>query len=241
MPENLAAKTVTVIGATQGTGYEAVRILLAEGANVKIFARDPEKARERLGGSVEVVSGDLRDPAGMPEALAGADHLIFTAGVTKRPCKEELIVSTEFEGMKKTLSAAKETGFGGRIVFLSSMGVTHSNWASRLLNKVKGNALVWRKAIEDLIRDSGFDYTIVRAGYLMNSSSENDIELSQKEHPLEFRYRIGRKETARVMVESLRQQAASKKTFDAFRSRTNSGSDWLQKFERLSADLQIDL
>lgn len=233
----LAENTVLIIGATQGTGLEAARILQKEGAGLRIFARNILKAREIFDDSVTMIAGDLRDPVKMPEAFEGADHLIFTAGVTKRPCSEELIVETEYEGMKKTLASAREAGFKGRIAFLSSIGVTNPNWASRLLNKVKGNALKWRLAMEDLIRESGFDYTIVRAGYLMNSVSRRPLELSQTELALELRYRIGRKEAAEVLVESLRHSEASRKTFDAVRGRHSNGAerDWTAKFAVLEA------
>jgi uncharacterized protein YbjT (DUF2867 family) len=221
-----------------GTGYEAAKLLVAERSRVKVFARNVPKAKERLGEDVEVVAGDLRDPKRMPEAVKGAEHIIFTAGVTKRPCKEDLIVATEFEAMKKTIDAAKEVDFRGRFLFLSSIGVTNQNWASRLLNKVKGNALFWRKEMEDLIRGSGFDYTIVRAGYLMNSVSTKEVELSQTEYPLELRYRIGRKEAARVFVEAIKHEAAGRKTFDAVRGPEPGANDWHGKFAALEDDRQ---
>lgn len=238
----LSEKTVLIIGATQGTGLEAARILQKEGAEIRVFARNIPKAREVLDDTVTMIGGDLRDPKRLPEAFEGADHLIFTAGVTKRPCSEELIVSTEYEGMKKTLNAAREAGFDGRIVFLSSIGVSNPNWASRLLNKVKGNALEWRLAMEDLIRESGFDYTIVRAGYLMNSVSRKPISLSQTELALELRYRIGRKEAAEVLVESIRHPEAGRKTFDAVRRRQSDGAKngWRTKFAGLEEDKEGD-
>jgi len=232
----LTDKNVLLIGGTQGTGLETARILEAQGASLRVFARNPAKARELFDESVTLIVGDLRSPERMPEAVDGVDIIIFTAGVTKRPSSEELIVSTEFEGMKSTLAAAAGTGFRGRFLFLSSIGVTRQNWASRLLNNVKGKALKWRKAMEDEIRKSDFDYTIVRAGYLMNSDSTKKIVLDQPDYPLELRYRIGRKETARVFVEAMKSQAASKKTFAAFRSRESGENEWEADFESLGTD-----
>ena len=90
--------------------------------------------------------------------------------------------------------------------------------------------------MEDEIRKSDFDYTIVRAGYLMNSDSTKKIVLDQPDYPLELRYRIGRKETARVFVEAMKSQAASKKTFAAFRSRESGENEWEADFESLGTD-----
>lgn len=227
---------ILIIGATQGTGLEAAKILISDGADVRIFARNVPKARELFGDRVEIVGGDLRKPERMPEAVDSVDAILFTAGVTKRPCAEELIISTEFEGMKKTLRAAGEGRFKGRFLFLSSIGVTKANWASKLLNKVKGNALKWRRAMEDEIRGSGFEYTIVRAGYLMNSVSSRRIFLGQSEFPLELRYRIGRKEAARLFVEALKSGEAAGKTFDAVRARERGANDWPSDFAGLEAD-----
>lgn len=229
---------VLIIGATQGTGFEAARMLIGEGADVRIFARNLPKARELFGDSVEIVGGDLRNPERMPEAADSVDAILFTAGVTKRPCAEDLIISTEYEGMRKTLGAAKASGFKGRFLFLSSIGVTRANWASRLLNKVKGNALKWRRSMEDEIRGSGFDYTIIRAGYLMNSVSARKIFLGQSEFPLELRYRIGRKEAAKLFLEALRSEEAAGKTFDAVRSKERGENDWPSDFAGLEPDTQ---
>ncbi len=207
---------ILVVGATQGTGFEIVQELLRENREVRVFARNEGKAREKFGEKVEIVIGDLQNPDKMPEAVKDIDHIIFTAGVTKRPCGEDLIVQTEFDGLKKTLEAAKNAGFAGKFLFLSSIGVTKENWASRLLNKIKGNALKWRKAMEDEIRKSGFDYTIVRAGFLMNGAGgKKPLELSQNEYPLYLCYRISRADVAKIFVEALKDDNTNRTTFDA--------------------------
>lgn len=235
-PNMLNESKILVIGATSGTGLETARLLLEEGAALNVFVRNLAKARHLFDESVRIFGGDLMDPERLPEAFEGVDQLVFTAGVTKRPCPEQLIIETEYEGMKRTLEAAERSGFGGRIAFLSSIGVTNPNWASRLLNKVKGNALKWRLAMEDLIRGSGFDYSIVRAGYLMNSVSRKRIAFTQANYALEMRHRIGRKEAAHVIVEALRTNAASRKTFGAVRDASRAEQDWESDFARLKTD-----
>src|SRR5687768_6406124 len=97
---------VLVIGATQGTGFEVAQQLLRENYEVRIFARNEQKAREKFDEKVEITIGDLQKPTTMSEAVKDIDHIIFTAGVTKRPCGEDLIIQTEFEGIKKTIEAA---------------------------------------------------------------------------------------------------------------------------------------
>jgi uncharacterized protein YbjT (DUF2867 family) len=228
---------VLVVGATQGTGFELVRMLLDNNYNVRIFARNEEKARKKFNDRVEIIVGDLQNGENLPVAVKGIDHIIFTAGVTKRPCGEKLIIETEFEGMKKTLRAAKEADFKGRFLFLSSIGVKTSNWASHLLNFIKGNALKWRLAMEDEIRQSGFDYVILRAGYLMNSEGgKKRIELSQNEYPLYLKYRIARKDVARIFVEALKTDEANNKTFDAVWAKDAGDLSLAEKFASLEKD-----
>jgi len=228
---------ILIIGGTQGTGYEAAKLLLNEGSRVRLFARNSEKARDLFGESVEIVVGDLRKAGSMREAVLGVEGIIFTAGVTKRPCGEDLIIQTEFEGLRKTIASAKESGFEGKILFLSSIGVTEENWASRLLNAIKGNALKWRRAMEDEIRQSGFKYVIVRAGFLVNGANpDGNVELSQYEYPLQLKYRIGRKEVAEIFLEALKIDAADGKTFDAVRSCTATDGTLPEQIERLRVD-----
>lgn len=228
---------ILVLGATQGTGFEVVNLLLQGDFIVRIFARNKEKAKAKFNDSVEIIVGDLQNGENLPESTKDVDHIIFTAGVTKRPCKEELIVETEFEGMKKTLKSAKENGFKGKFLFISSIGVINANWASKLLNFIKGNALKWRFAMEEEIRKSGFTYTIVRAGYLMNSKrGKKPIELSQNEYPLYLKYRIARKDVAKIFFEALKSDEANNKTFDAVWAKEDDNLSLKEKFAQLKKD-----
>ena len=231
-------KTILVVGATQGTGLETVKLLLHKDFKVRAFVRNEEKLRANFTTTdVESVKGDLRSAEGMEKAVDGTDSILFTAGVTKRPCPEELIVSTEYEGMKRLIRSAKEMKFSGRILFMSSIGVTKSSWASKLLDKVKGRALYWRRRTEEEIRGSGFEYTIVRAGFLMNSNrGSKKVELSQKELPLWLRYRIGRKDTAELLVEAESAESASNKTFDAVWAKSDQ-KPFDEQFELLKRDV----
>ncbi|ACQ81893.1 NmrA family protein [Beutenbergia cavernae DSM 12333] len=72
--------TVLVTGATGTVGREVVRALLERGAAVRALSREPATAG--LDRSVEVVRGDLTDPASVDRALAGVDavHLITFDG-----------------------------------------------------------------------------------------------------------------------------------------------------------------
>lgn len=74
-----AAVTVLVTGATGLVGRSLVGQLLAAGATVRALSRRPETAD--LPDGVEVVGGDVCEPASLVPALAGVDRVyLFTGG-----------------------------------------------------------------------------------------------------------------------------------------------------------------
>src|SRR6266849_6223807 len=175
---------VLVIGATQGTGYQIATRLLQEGYRVRALARNQAKAKRTLSSLVDVVAGDITKAGTLPDAIKGVDYVIFTAGVTQRPTGERLIIATEYDGVRNTITAARNTGFSGRFLYMTSIGGMKSSLAAILLNLIQRNTLKWRRYAEDEIRRSGLDYTIVRAGFLTNSpGARRAIEVSQRRYP----------------------------------------------------------
>ena len=228
---------VLVIGATQGTGYLIVNLLLRDGYRVRALARNEAKAKEKLSSPVEVVVGDITKLNTLPTAMKDVDHIMFTAGVTQRPASERLIIATEYEGVKNTLAAAKDVGFNGRFLYMTSIGVTKSSLAATLLNLVKGNTLKWRKLAEDAIRKSGLEYTIIRAGFLMNSpGGRRAIEVSQREYPLGFKYRISRADVAETFVQALKHPGTRRTTFDVVWAKGGHRQEWDVLFGQLTPD-----
>jgi uncharacterized protein YbjT (DUF2867 family) len=234
MDEN---QRVLVIGATQGTGYLIVNLLLRDGYRVRALARNEAKAKEKLSSAEEIVVGDITKLNTLASAMKDVDHIIFTAGVTQRPASERQIIATEYEGVKNTLAAARDAGFSGRFLYMTSVGVTKSSLGAMLLNLVKGNTLKWRKLAEDEIRRSGFDYTIIRAGFLTDSpGGRRAIEVSQNEYPLAFKYRISRADVAEVFVQALRQASTHRTTFGVVGVKGGHRQGWDVLFGQLTPD-----
>ena len=228
---------VLVIGATEGTGNYITNLLLRDGYRVRALARNEAKAKGKLSSAVEIVPGDVTKLNTLPSAMKDVDHIIFTAGVTQRPASERLIMATEYQGVKNTLAAAKDAGFNGRFLYMTSMGVTKSSLAASLLNLVNRNTLKWRKLAEDEIRRSGLGYTIIRAGFLMNSlGGRRAIEVSQSEYPLAFRYRISRADVAEVFVQALKHPSTRRTTFEVVWAKGGHRQGWDVLFGQLTPD-----
>jgi uncharacterized protein YbjT (DUF2867 family) len=228
---------VLVVGATRGTGGEIVKRLLRDGFRVRALARDEHKARSTLGDDVEVIHGDVTRRGTLAPAMREVQHVIFTAGVTKRPASQRSIIAVEFDGVKNTLAAAREAGVSGRVLYMTAIGVTRHSIASIGLNLIKGRTLVWRRRAEDEIRRSSSDYTIIRCGVLRNEpAGRHAIKISQRDSPMAFWRRIGRADAAEVFVQALQHPSTSRTVFDATWSRREGPSDWEDLFSRLRPD-----
>jgi dihydroflavonol-4-reductase len=110
-----------VTGATGFVGSAVARRLLAEGIAVRTLARRRSDRRNLAGLDLEIVEGDLTDPASLARACAGCDALFHVAADyrTWAPHPEELY-RTNVEGTRALLRAAQEAGIA-RVVYTSSV------------------------------------------------------------------------------------------------------------------------
>jgi NAD(P)-dependent dehydrogenase (short-subunit alcohol dehydrogenase family) len=80
---SLQNQTVFIVGGTSGIGLAAAQLALAEGAQVTVASRSPEKARAALGEQVETVTLDMSQEAQVKTfftTYAGFfDHLVVSS------------------------------------------------------------------------------------------------------------------------------------------------------------------
>ena len=228
---------VLVVGGTRGTGLLIANLLFQEGCVVRVLAREPGRVAARLHSAVEVVPGDITKPETLPSAVSDITHVIFTAGVATGPARESLIIATEYQDALNTLHAARNVEFSGRFLYMTSIGVTRSSLSATALNLVKGNTLRWRRRVEQDVRASGVDYTIIRAGFLLNSrGGRRAIEVSQEALPLAPRYRIARADVAETFAAVLKHPCTSRTTFEVVWGRGQRRKEWGAIFGRLKPD-----
>jgi len=117
-----------VTGGTGFVGAHIVRALLAKGRDVRCLVRASSRRTNLEGLDVEVVEGELRDPASLARAVrscevvyhCAADYRLFT----KDPGE---LRASNVEGTRHVLRAAGEAG-ASRVVYTSSvgaLGLTH--------------------------------------------------------------------------------------------------------------------
>jgi uncharacterized protein YbjT (DUF2867 family) len=235
------ATMTLVIGGTRGTGLLIVRLLSSKSAPVRVLARNPSDAARRLPPGVEMIEGDMTKEETLAAAIGGTSHIVLTAGVRSGyPATETLVRSTEYNGVLNVLAAVRRTGFTGRLLYMTSSGVTIPSISATLLNLYKGNTLKWRRQSEQHIRASGIDYTVIRAGVLLNREGRrHGVNVVQEALPLSWRYRIARADVADAFVVSLNHPRTSRATFDIVWGRESPGADWHARLDRVRSDAQL--
>lgn len=228
---------VVIIGGTRGTGLLIVRMLERAGVPVRVIARDVTRARTTLGAGPMVVPGDLTVASSLLRAVEGAGHVILTAGCRSGyPAREKSVRLTEYDGVVATLSACRNTEFHGRFMYMTSSGLHVPSLSARLLNLWKGNTLKWRVRAEHAIRASTLDYTIIRAGVLVNQpGGRHPIAVTQAPLPLSWRHRIAREDVARIFVDAIDHPRTSRCSFEVVWQR-DGGAGVASLFSHLAAD-----
>lgn len=186
---------ILITGPTGTIGTELVKRLEQSGTKVRAGVRSPAKAKSRFGTAVELVSFDFED-AGSFECLKGVEKLFLLPPVMPN----QVAVSNAL------VDAAKQAGVG-RIVKLSVMG------ADSEPPFIFGQ---WHAAGERHIRESGIDFTFIRA----NSFMQNFITyFPPREGMIYLPWGHGKAswidtfDIARVAAEILRSDEHSRKTY----------------------------
>jgi uncharacterized protein YbjT (DUF2867 family) len=150
---------VLVTGATGYVGGRLVPRLLEAGRQVRVLARDPSRVAGRSwAGRVEVVRGDLHDPATLPPALAGVDvayYLVHSMG------DHESFAARDVEAARAFGRAAAEAGVR-RIVYLGGLGDASTDLSDHLRS---------RHETGEALREGGVPVTELRAAVIVGSGS----------------------------------------------------------------------
>jgi NADH dehydrogenase len=67
---------ILIAGGTGTLGRETVRLLAGHHLRIRVLTRDPARAEDLRSECVEIMSGDVRNPASLGPALAGVDTVI---------------------------------------------------------------------------------------------------------------------------------------------------------------------
>ncbi len=225
---------VLVAGATGRTGRLILEQLRKDPRfAIRPMARDVASARRNVSADYLWVEGDVTRPETLGRALAGVSLVLCAIGGTERsgPNSPEFV---DFGGVRNLTDAARAAGVR-QLVLESSMGVgSGGGLLGMLLNLISGDALNWKAKGEAHLRASGVPYTIVRPGGLTNDpAGQTGLLLQQGD---EGSGRIARGDVATVMIATLDNPDALRKTFEAFSDGSARRDTWRTQFSALKAD-----
>jgi putative NADH-flavin reductase len=153
----MAQHKLLVIGATGPSGREIVKQAVAAGHTVTAFARNP--ARAGFGPEVKLVTGDVRDPVAVAAAIKGHDVVLSALGNNRQrknpPCAE---------GMRTIVAGMQAAGVR-RLIAISAYGTGDSRhgFYGWMINMVLGEVERDKEAMEQVMEQSGLDWTAVRS------------------------------------------------------------------------------
>ena len=224
-------KTILAIGATGSIGRPVVEVALEQGYKVRALVRNPAKAN--FPPQVELVKADVTAPETLAEAVAGIDAVIFTLGSDGQG--KEGAESIDYGGVRNVLMALGRNRV--RIALMTAIGVT--NRAGSYNQSTEAHD--WKRRAERLVRASGNDYTIVRPGWFdYNGSKEHKLVFLQGDKRQSGTPKdgaIARRQIAEVLVGSLNEEAASRKSLELVAVDGPAQRDLTPLFVALEADV----
>jgi nucleoside-diphosphate-sugar epimerase len=122
MPLDLSQQTILITGASGYIGSRLAARLVAQGASVRALVRNPARAEELAASGVEVVRGDVTDPASLAAALAGCTLVYHAAAWVGERGSREAVWAVNVDGTRAMVQAAQAAGVR-RFVHLSSCSV----------------------------------------------------------------------------------------------------------------------
>lgn len=162
-----------VTGATGFVGSAVARKLMAAGHAVRALARATSDRRNLDDLAVEVVTGDLRDPASLAAALAGCDALFHVAADYRLWVPDpESIYAINVDGSRALIEAAVAAGVE-RVVYTSSVATlgldrdgapAHEDTPvslEHMIGHYKRSKFLAEAAVQDLVRDHSAPVIIV--------------------------------------------------------------------------------
>ena len=158
-------RTVLIVGASRGIGFETVKLALKAGHSVRAMARSANTIPlhdPRL----EKLDGDALDQRTIERALVGVDAVIQTLGVSPTP--EQILNGTRlFSTATRVLVDAMDARAVKRLISVTGLGAGDSRGHGGLLYKAAlslflGRIYADKDAQEWIIRRSSLDWTIAR-------------------------------------------------------------------------------
>ncbi len=171
---------ILITGATGLVGRKLVAHLASREA-VVCLVRPGRRVRQFAPGvSVRIVSGDVDDAPTLRLAMHNVGSIVHLAGISRPYPGGRTMESVNVEGTRNIIEAAQEVGVR-RILFVSPIGADPNSAYPYL--KTKGQS-------EELVRESGLDYTTLRTSAVYGEDDEWTMPMAMGMHAVPFVFPI---------------------------------------------------
>jgi uncharacterized protein YbjT (DUF2867 family) len=156
---------------TGGTGFVGGHLILRlrqEGLSVRALARHPDRAQPLKELGVDVVLGDISDKVSLEKAAEGMERVIHLVGIIQE-APGVTFRGVHVEGTRNVIEVARKAGV--RHFFHQSALGTRPGAKSEY-HRTKWEA-------EELVRQSGIPYTILRPSLIYGSGDKFTLRLSE--------------------------------------------------------------
>lgn len=192
---------LAILGATGGIGGHVLTWALDAGYQITALARSPDALPQEPG--LTVVRGDALDQSAVAEVIAGADAVISALGPRGAKASSGLLAGAA----SNTVSAMQKTG-ARRLICVSAAGAfitgdpNMGGLVKLILPRVFAKQFADVRRMEDEIRESDLDWTLVRATRLVNGPGTGQYRVSP-DYPPRGGGKISRADVAQFIAAAL--------------------------------------
>ena len=197
---------LTVFGSTGGTGQEVVKQALAQGHELTVLVRNPEKLKQK-NENLHVVQGDIMDFSLVERSIKRQDGVLCNLGAlpTDKSCLRA-------KGTENIIRAMEKTGVR-RFVCQSALGVGDSrallpfHYRYLLVPLLLRHVYADHAIQEKLIKKSQLDWVIVRPGVLTDGELTGSYNQDVSTDDSTAKFKISRADVADFMIKQLTEDA----------------------------------
>jgi uncharacterized protein YbjT (DUF2867 family) len=196
---------IAILGATGGIGGHLLAWALESGHSVHALGRHPGALPPRPG--LTVTGGDALDAAAVAEVIAGAGAVLSALGPRGARAPSGLLGGSA----PNIVGAMRKTG-AQRLICVSAAGAyitgdPNMGWLFRaILPRVFAKPFADTRQMENVIRESGLDWTLVRATRLVNRPGTGQYRVSP-DYPPPGGRTIARADVAHFIAAALTENA----------------------------------
>jgi len=205
---------IAITGASGKTGYRISEEAVKKGFKIRQIIRNNSNVSEGLE-SLETIRVSLDKKDELDKALKDIDALVIATGARASldltgPAKVDAL------GVYRQLESCKRVGIK-RVILVSSL------CTGRLFHPLNlfGLILIWKKIGENYLRNSNFDWTIIRPGGLKEIEDIKLENINYSKEDTQVNGSIPRRLVAKCCIDSLKNKDSINKIIEITSSKDN--------------------